>query len=119
MRDDDDVPPLAGSPPRPLLPYGDRRTPPPPAEPTPAEAAVQFAGALLAYVSLVLAMKLAALRFGWEIGAVCGVWVVVLAVSFAVCGWMAAALGWRAAMAGLIVGLVLTLLASGLILSRA
>jgi hypothetical protein len=73
---------------------------------------------MIAYLSLVVAMKVAAVRYGWDVGAVCGAWVVLLAVSFGVCGWLAVAFGWRAALAGLVTGFVWSLVASALILGR-
>jgi hypothetical protein len=101
-----------------VLEYTDRRVPPAVDDST-AAAALQFAAAAVGYLSLVLAMKLAALRYGWDVGAICGTWFLVLAGSFGVCGWLAATLGWRATLAGLIAGLVVSLLASALIVGRA
>ena len=99
------------------LPYLDYTSRPPrrPAD-DPVAAFLHFVTGLAVYVSLVVAMKLLAVRFGWPIDAICGTWVLVIVVSFGVAGWLAGSLGWRGAMTGVIVGLVISLVASAMIL---
>ena len=122
MREDDPKPRRQDertSGPPPPLPYLDytSRPPRPPAE-DPVAAFVHFVTGFAVYASLVVAMKLLAVRFDWPIDAICGTWVFVIVMSFGVAGWLAGSLGWRGAMAGVIVGLVVSLLISALILKE-
>lgn len=68
------------------------------------------------YLSLLVAMKAASIRYRWEIGGVCGAWLALLIVSVGASGWMAGAYGWRGALVGVALAAVASLFFSAVIL---
>jgi hypothetical protein len=63
-------------------------------------------------------MKLLAVRYRWPIDGICGVWLLLIIISFGIASWLAGTLGWRGALAGVLAGLVISLLVSALILKE-
>lgn len=118
-RPEGDRPPAQPTPFRPgpaPLDYANR--PPPLPADDPSAKFLHFAVGMATYWSPLLAMKLAARRFGWDVGAICGSWVCLSAVSFVACSWLGEILGWRTAMAGALFGFVLSLLVNALIVGN-
>jgi len=68
------------------------------------------------YLSLLLAMKAAAIRWRWDIGAICGVWVSLLIFSFGLAGWLYGVFNWRGVMVGVFIAALLSLIAAPLVL---
>jgi hypothetical protein len=124
VQDDQRLPPEPNSAPAapdppPAVPYLDYTSRPPrrPAD-DPVADFLHFVTGFAVYVSLVVMMKLLAVRYRWPIDAICGTCILLIIISFGIAGWLAGSLGWRGAMAGVIVGLVISLLVSALILKE-
>lgn len=103
------VPPV----PLPYLQYSNR--PPPPRD----DSLMAFGHAIAGmafYFSMLLAMKAAAARWRWDIGAICGVWVALLIFSFGLAGWLYGTFNWRGVMVGVFIAVLISLVAAPLVL---
>jgi hypothetical protein len=76
---------------------------------------LHFTTGFTIYASMLVAMKLLAVQFRWDISAICGTWTAVILASFGIAGWLAGSRGWRGALAGVIVAFVISLFASAMI----
>ncbi len=97
-----------------MLDYSNR-----PAPPNTDTAVMDFfhaAAAMVLYLGAVGAMKFAAMRWQWNLGAICGVWLTILIVGLGLAGWLYGAFGLRGVMVGTLFAVVISLLAAPLIL---
>ncbi|MDB5296117.1 MAG: hypothetical protein JWO31_2100 [Phycisphaerales bacterium] len=100
---------------RPFVPYASN-PPPPPVEDDPTTDLLHAAAGAGTYLSLLVAIKVAAVRYRWDVGGVCGAWVVLLIASIGVSGWLAGAHGWRGALVGTTVAVIASFVFSALVL---
>lgn len=74
-------------------------------------------GAMVLYFAMVGAMKVASMRWRWDVGGICGTWVAILILNFGLAGWMYGAYGWRGVMVGTFIAAVISLVAAPLVLA--
>jgi hypothetical protein len=102
--------------PQPYLHYSNRPTPPTADDPV--AAMLHFAVGFVTYASQVVAMKMIAMRYFWQLPAICGTWLLIMIISFGIAGWLTGAYGWRGAMAGVMVAFIISLIVSGMIVGE-
>lgn len=102
------------SPPIPLLDYSNRA--PPPLTDTAVMDLVHGLVSMGLYLGMILAMKYAAMRWRWDVGGICGVWVTILVISLGLAGWLYGAYGFRGVMTGTLVAILISLIAAPLLL---
>ena len=78
--------------------------------------AAHAAGAMAFYFLMLGAMKAASVRWRWDIGGLCGVWIAILALNIALAGWLYGAYGWRGVMVGTLLAMLISLIAAPLVL---